>query len=117
MNSHDRGAEDAYAPKTLGGAVGGKANYPSATQTMPMERQNLNGLIMDRRAQHYETVARAYENLSIALDQAADDGFDFSYIRNSQENAIRSMDATVPTPVRIPRSYEIEISSRFNPPI
>ncbi len=99
-------AADAYTPKVVDRGLSGIT-----------EMQNLNGIVLDRRGYHHDRVSQAYANLTNALDAAADDGFNFVQVSSAPQNTLRSMDATIPQPVRIPRLYEVEINSQYNPPI
>jgi hypothetical protein len=87
-------------------------------QVMPADRPtNLNGIVIDRRSYHFENVLKAYQALTDALDGASDDGFFFTQQVTGGPNTLRSIDAVVPTPVRVPRAYEVELNCSYNPPV
>lgn len=103
-------AAEAYPTETRAKIAGG--------QVMPADRPtNLNGIVLDRRSYHFENVLRAYQMLTDALDGAADDGFNFVQQVTGGPNTLRSIDAAVPNPVRVPRNYEIELNCSYNPPV
>lgn len=98
-----------------GQAIGPAIRTSEATATQDAELPSLTGIMYGRRIYHFDRVSTALEGLSVALDAAADDGFDIRYHCNGPRDTNQTLGADSP-PARFPRSYDAELEITFSHP-
>lgn len=79
--------------------------------------KSLNGIILDRRDHHSARVHAAFSELTTALCEAEEDGFQFFMYSNAPQPA--SLNSTISQAVetRIPRLYDVDVVPRYSAPI